>query len=520
LKKKLTSLSNFTSNSLSAQLAFIVSLSGLIYAGVFTLRFPLPRLYTTIPPVDYTKLTNYSIGGLVVYGVGIGVLFWLYLWAFRLTRPGRAGSDSPSVVGGRFIFISSAVLALASILSYPLTAIDLFIYALRTRGWALHDLNPLRTAPEQLPTTDPWLGLVGEWGGAPSPYGPVWEWLSLGAYYLGRGDFLNHLLLLKIVAALAYLGCVWLVYSVLRRLRPEWAVAGTVAFAWNPLVLLESIQNGHNDILMTFFLLAAVWGLVNIFTFNGRKRTGLFLWLFLLINLFLALSILVKFVTVIVAPFFLIALAATRRSWPGRLGIVSLSGLSIAALVGVTMWPLWPGWEDWAVLQAGRQAGRSLLALLILSFKGSVGVNTAFDLARALILLLFAAIYLYFLWQMLSSFVSLSLSPVTLRLAISASYFVLFWYVLLAAPVFHAWYLLWFLPLAAVLLPRQRPLSSGIVFSITALLIIPYFETIRVWYPALLENQLWGHLVGVPLLIGPPALALLWPIGPSIDSEV
>jgi hypothetical protein len=86
--------------------------------------------------------------------------------------------------------------------------------------------------------------------------------------------------------------------------------------------------------------------------------------------------------------------------------------------------------------------------------------------------------------------------------------------------VFHAWYLLWFLPLAALLLPYQAPLRAAIIFSMTALFVIPYFETIRVWYPALLENQLLGHLIGVPLLIGPPALALLWPISSSAESEV
>ena len=50
--------------------------------------------------------------------------------------------------------------------------------------------------------------------------------------------------------------------------------------------------------------------------------------------------------------------------------------------------------------------------------------------------------------------------------------------------------------------------------------LIPYFETIRVWYPALLENQFIGHLVGIPLLIGPPILALLWPHAPAKNAEV
>jgi hypothetical protein len=96
-------------------------------------------------------------------------------------------------------------------------------------------------------------------------------------------------------------------------------------------------------------------------------------------------------------------------------------------------------------------------------------------------------------------------------LPILASFFALFWCTLLVAPVFHAWYLLWFLPLAALLLPLRRPLAASIVFSMSAFYAIPYFETIRVWCPVLLQNQLVGHLIGVSLLVVPPAVAMVWP---------
>ncbi len=62
---------------------------------------------------------------------------------------------------------------------------------------------------------------------------------------------------------LAYLGSAALIYLILKQRQPRWAVAGTIAFAWNPLVLLAVAQNGHNDIVMIFFLLAAVWALVH-----------------------------------------------------------------------------------------------------------------------------------------------------------------------------------------------------------------------------------------------------------------
>lgn len=543
MANKLARFNSFISNKPSAQLAVIAGLGGLIYWVVFTLPFPLAGLYRTIPPVDYTKLTHYSPAGLAAYVIGIGTLFGLYFQAIRLVAPGREHTSAQATmppISPLFIFLVSAALAAISIFAYPLTAIDLFIYAIRTRGWALYGLNPLVTAPELLPRADPWLGLAGEWVGAPSPYGPLWEWLSLGAFYLAGGGFLEHLFALKILAALAYLGCVWLVFKSLDKVWPRWAIAGTMAFAWNPLVLLESVQNGHNDIVMAFFLLAAIWVFAKWST-NHRppNRPGLNP-LFLLICLLLALSILVKFVTAIVIPFFLIGMARPQPKWSYRLVSVLLYGFIIAGLVVLVMSPLWPGRDNWAVLRAGSNAGRSLLALLVLALRGRLGLNSAFDLSRNLILSIFGLIYLYHLWQALANLQSPiskghdvskpqsstptlhspTPTPQSPNLPISLSFHTLFWYVLLVAPVFHAWYLLWFLPLAALLLPHRRPVTAAIVFSMTALLIIPYFETIRVWYPLLLRNQLLGHLIGVPLLIGPPAVALLWPISRGEHSEV
>ena len=551
LSKKLISFSP------SALLLTCAILSGLIYLAIYTVPFPLSRFFDTIPPVDYTKLTGHSGRGTLLYVIGLGTLFALYIWAIRTTMPvdrhqagrsssahsasgdrqrsaGTARSQHPNdiqpksapersppgatPVAGRFVITTGAVFALILIFAYPLTAIDLFIYAIRTRGWALYGLQPLMTPPQSLPTADPWLGLAGEWVDAASPYGPLWEWLSLAVFYLSGGGFLPHLFGLKIIGALAYLGCTWLVFKILKQTRPEWAIAGTIAFAWSPLVLFESVLNAHNDIVMALFLLAAIWVIVQI----DRRRDGVEASLLtLLFCLLMALSILVKFITIIIVPFFLLPVAMRQPTWPRRAASLALYGSIILVLVMVPMSYYWPGLENWAVLEAGRQAGRSLLALLVLGLRAWVGTNTAFDISRTLITVIFAAIYLYFLVRTVVRLRRAAPQRLpTIDLACSAAFFVLLWYVLLAAPVFHAWYLLWFLPLAVLLLPNNRPLIISVVFSITALLVIPYFETIRVWYPVLLRNHFVGHLIGVPLLILPPILVLLWLIRPGNGSEV
>ncbi|MEW5956816.1 MAG: hypothetical protein AB1801_03760, partial [Chloroflexota bacterium] len=71
LTDKLTPLNRLITNKTSAHLALIAGVSGLIYGAIFTLPFPLPRLYAAIPPLDYTKLTHYSVEGLLAYGLGI-----------------------------------------------------------------------------------------------------------------------------------------------------------------------------------------------------------------------------------------------------------------------------------------------------------------------------------------------------------------------------------------------------------------------------------------------------------------
>jgi hypothetical protein len=401
------------------------------------------------------------------------------------------------------VVIGGVVMGLILVFSYPQTAIDVFVYAIRTRGWALYGFSPFITPPESLPASDPWLGLAGEWADAASPYGPLWEWLSLGAYRLARGDFLAHLINLKAIGLLAYLGCVWMVYKILHLYRPQWAVIGMAFFAWNPLVLFESVQNAHNDIVMFFFLLIAVWAFANL-TIGSRSKLRP-IWLGVFIVAF-AVSILVKFITAAILPFFLVILTLKEKTWSRRVLVFAALGSAIAAIIILVIWPYWPGLDQWAVMASNKGAGRSLMALLVLIIRPMTGTNPAFDLSRGLLYLALSGIYLWCLLRVWRGGLVRTQTDETpqknaFEISIWASFYILFWYVLLGVSTFHAWYLLWFIPLCALLIPRVRPISGTVVFSLMALLIIPYYETVRVWLPYLNINHILGHLIGVGLLV-------------------
>jgi hypothetical protein len=458
----------------------LTGISAVIYLVVFPLPFPLARFYATSPPVDYAKLTQNSVGGIVAFVCGLLTLFLLYVWLLKWDLTPTLPAFTP---------YTGLIFALILFFSYPALAIDLLIYAVRARIWGLYGLNPLAAAPDSLPPTDPWAALAAEWGDIASPYGPLWETLSLGIFKLAGGHFLPQLFILKALAILSYLGCLFLLGHILSRFRPDWQQVGMFAFAWNPLVLLETAQNAHNDIIMVFFLLAAIWALV-----KGRD-----IWAMPL----LALAVQIKFVPILLAPIFILHLTLKHPTWPGRIRAFMLHSFIFILLVILPLIPLWPGLENWAVLSLNSGAGRSLTALVTLALRPSLGLNLALDLSKLLLNGLFLAICLWFLWRRRQA-----LSQI--QTLIFLAWVIFFWYLLLAVPIFHAWYLLWSLPLAILLLPERKPLPATIAFSITALLIIPYFETVRIWYRFLLHNPLLGHAIGVPLLVLPPAVIALW----------
>ncbi len=57
-----------------------------------------------------------------------------------------------------------------------------------------------------------------------------------------------------------------------------------------------------------------------------------------------------------------------------------------------------------------------------------------------------------------------------------ASLYIISFCVLLVAPIFHAWVVLRFLPLASLLLPLRCPCAIVVVFSLPALFISPLFH--------------------------------------------
>ncbi len=186
------------------------------------------------------------------------------------------------------IIITSVVL----FFSYPATlSYDIFNYVETSRVLFKYHENPYLVMPGEL-RNDPYL-IFTRATNKTALYGPFWIGVTGIPYFLGIGNFILTLFSFKVLSLLSYLGISWLIFKIT---KDKLSVA---IFSLNPLVIIESLVSAHNDAFMMFFALLSFYLL-------SKKR-------FISSSIFLALSILVKFASLILLPIYLFTLLKLLR---------------------------------------------------------------------------------------------------------------------------------------------------------------------------------------------------------------
>lgn len=250
---------------------------------------------------------------IVVTGSILLVVYCLLLVA-RWTLP------FPVVMVGAFV----ACILFASV--PPQESMDVYAYGYFGHLVTAYKQNPYTVAHDAC-SQDPYLRLARTPQPIQSPYGPGWTGLS-AAIVAATGTRTGlTLLIFRVIAIGAFFGVILLLRTLLVH-HPN-ANNALALFAWNPLVLFEVANNGHNDIVLVFLLLLALFAL-------RRKK---YIW----VAPALALAFLVKFVAMLIVPLVLIALLRNttlrRRDWflLTASAIVSLAAALFAFL------PFWRG---------------------------------------------------------------------------------------------------------------------------------------------------------------------------------
>jgi hypothetical protein len=208
--------------------------------------------------------------------------------------------DQPRQALILFLLVLSPLLMGMNGLSY-----DVFNYAFNAKMVVEYRENPHIKVALDFPE-DPWVRFMHNTH-TPAPYGYGWTALSLIPYLAGFGKLLPTWLLFKL-ASLLSLGLLawWYVYAVKPKTGSEaWAIAVVLL---NPLLLIEVLVNGHNDLWMMLPALASMW----LIGAPGLQKKPLTIQTIAWSWLLLLLSISIKLATLAVVPIWLTLVVLNR----------------------------------------------------------------------------------------------------------------------------------------------------------------------------------------------------------------
>lgn len=233
------------------------------------------------------------------------------------------------------------------IFSYPAFSYDIFNYILTAKVTYFYHENPYLVMPIEF-IDDPNLA----WTRAANKialYGPSWIALTAMPHSLSFNNIVLSIFNFKLLIILFYLASLLLIYRLSKNILP------VALFAFNPVVLVETLVSSHNDIVMMFLSILS-------FYFLTRKRV-------VLAGVILILSILIKYATIILVPIFLFAAWKIRRKEKIILdNIFHLSGwaMLIIFLTAPIREEIYPWYVIWMLSFAVLTPKKSFLLSLII----------------------------------------------------------------------------------------------------------------------------------------------------------
>ncbi|MGD8627423.1 MAG: hypothetical protein PVJ34_23015 [Anaerolineae bacterium] len=399
----------------------------------------------------------------------LALLYWLG-W--------HAASRSRGRMAWVLVVTGAAISGTILLFLYPFDAADVFDNIMHGRILGLYGANPFDQVPADF-KGDPFYRYTA-WRDFPSAYGPGWEFVAAATARLAGDGIVANVLAFKIVGGLFLAGCIGIVAALLRRTVPERALAGTLLLAWNPLILYETLGQGHNDVAMLFWILAAVWWLA-----RGRHTLS---------ALALVAGALFKFVPLLLLPaagLISLRMLPDRRA---RLRFVATTACAAAVMVVLAYAPFWQGLETLGVEHRRELFTSSLPAAAYALLQTPLGKEQAashVSLAAASITALFA------LWQAVRAGRTPSWQAFA-RAAFNISIF----YLLLTCLWFQQWYMVWPLGLVPLLPTGLAWWGISVGFAVLAKPLI--FEPVWLWtHPS--PDRSW-----LEVRLGPSVLAVPW----------
>ncbi|MBV9543180.1 MAG: hypothetical protein JOY61_02250 [Chloroflexi bacterium] len=424
------------------------------------------------------------------------------LWLLQRLQPSRA---SLLLIGAFEVLFVFTAFSAPGLLSQ-----DIFGYLMYGQIGELHQLNPYIWPPSAFVRDDLLAWVAPIWRSLPSPYGPVWtdvNWLI--AHPVHNWTIVEQVFAYKAFAVGLFAATLGMLWYLLGKLAPHGRVVALTAFAWNPLVLMETVGNGHNDALVLTFLIA---GLIPLAASVPRARPRVVDPALLAAAVLLLVSGLVKYLSAVAGVFLVVGWLRLLPDWRRRalqLGIVGV----VCAAVTVALFAPWLELPD-SLDPILRQTGGNLYAnavpdLLSLTIADDVlsthaPLSVARDEARTAMKALVDAIFLlYLIWEMRQVWLSAAGGRrAALMSVIRASARATLVIILVVSIWVQPWYFV--LPLGLALLLGVRTLLAKISIGYTLTALAAMY--VHYYLQDAVSSAIFLVYAGLPLLLAIPEL--------------
>lgn len=230
----------------------------------------------------------------------------------------------PNVFWLYFFLVGLAICAVP-----PVFSGDLYEYLMRGRILGVYHQNPYAHASGEFPQ-DP-LFPFSVWNHTPENYGPAWvliQWI-MPTFFGGVVSMAVAMHKMLMLGFLSLSGLVF--YRIANKIYPAKAIGLTQAFVLNPNLWVQHVLDGHNDIVMVFWMLLAAYLML-------RAK-----WVFSTIAA--TLAVLVKFSSLFILPALFIATVRQHAEEEfKKKGIFFLKQTVIVLLATVSLYlPFWIG---------------------------------------------------------------------------------------------------------------------------------------------------------------------------------
>ncbi len=445
--------------------------SEIVYFFYLLRGFPLIHDYYHLDTMG--GIAGYTHTGFLIYLIAFSFLFVLFGFAWW---EARRFQDRATLW---FILSFGGIFAITTVFVYPVTAIDIFNYIVYGLMMVQYGVNPMTTPPAQF-GADPLMQLAGGFITQPSPYGPLGQVIQALPVKIAGRDILVSLLLLKFMFSSMIIYGAFLVYKILSHIAPRFAIPATLALAWNPFVFFEFSDNGHNDILMMFLILLAIFALTKDYH----------IWALMLI----IASALIKFASLPLVPLFFIYSFAHQPTQTKRILYILEAIVASLSLLLASFAFFWAGSKTFERFLSEIQY--QLYSFSIFLSDSSSG-SISFDLAKRIGWALFGICFLYALWLSSRNFLSLLKGCCITMFALLA----------FSATYVQPWYLLW--PFVfAILIPQTRVAIAAILLTYCAILAELGPAYIFAWGPSQDASNLINSFFYLTIFL-PPVLFLL-----------